>query len=195
MLTPAQREKLAEKNLKLVYYVVNQFINCGIPYDELFSVAIVGFAKAINTYDSQRNVKFSTYAYNCIKNEILFFLRKEKMHLQNDVSLNKILAVDKKGNNFNLEQIVKERKKESYAEEVVIEKENMEYLEKVLNQLSDREYYIIAHRYGLNNAEIKTQKEIAEAIGMSQANVSKLEKTILEKIKRLLFCKYKITGY
>lgn len=191
LLTEAERNQIAEENYALVFYVVKMFRNSGVSYDELVSIASLGYAKALSAFDTEREVKFSTYAINCIRNEILFFLRKEKKHMQNSVSLNTVLAVDKNGNNLSIEDIVSsEDTGQKSLEEKVTLKEDMETLLEALDCLTEKERYIIIHRYGLYSEKIKTQKDIANDIGMSQANVSKMEKNILEKLQKVLKNKY-----
>jgi RNA polymerase sporulation-specific sigma factor len=193
LLTKEQKEALAEENYSLVFYVVKMFQNSGVSYDELVSIAMVGYAKALNSYDTDRNVKFSTYAINCIRNEILFFLRKERRHMRYNVSLSTILSMDKNGNNLSLEETVSNLDvNEISLEDDVLVSDDIKYLQLALEHLTPKERYIITYRYGLDRGIIKTQKEIADHIGMSQANVSKMEKSILDKIKKILKEKYNI---
>jgi RNA polymerase sporulation-specific sigma factor len=191
LLTEDEKNVIAEENYSLVFYVVKMFQNSGIPYDELASIAIVGYAKALNAFDTERNVKFSTYAINCIRNEILFFLRKEKGHMKNNVSMNMILSMDKNGNNLSLEETVSnlDNDKTSLEEDVLLA-DDVKILSYALEHLTPKERYIVTYRYGLDKGIIKTQKEIANHIGMSQANVSKMEKNILDKVKKILKEKY-----
>lgn len=187
MLTPEEKEQLAEENSSLVFYVVKMFQGSGVSYDELVSVAMVGYAKALNTYDTKRNIKFSTYAINCIKNEVLFFLRKEKRHIKNSVSLSSVLSTDKNGNNLLLEETVSNYDlQDRSVEEKVITADDIEKLRKIVEELPEKERYIITYRFGLDGGIIKTQREIADDIGMSQANVSKIEKNTLDKIKQMM---------
>lgn len=197
LLTEEEREKMAEENVSLVYYVVKSFLSSGIPYDELVSIGMVGYSKALFAYDSERNVKFSTYAINCIKNEILFFLRKEKNHMRNNISFNYVLATDKNGNNLSLEETLSETKDDDVRslEENVVFDDSVEGLKEAIKFLTPKEQYIITYRYGLDRGIIKTQKEIADTIGMSQANVSKIEKNILQKVKKILKEKFHIVNY
>ncbi|WP_257985744.1 sigma-70 family RNA polymerase sigma factor [Bacillus sp. M6-12] len=191
LLTNEEKNVIAEENLSLVFYVVKMFQNSGIAYDELSSIAMVGYAKALNAYDTERNVKFSTYAINCIRNEILFFLRKEKGHMKNNISMNTILSMDKNGNNLSLEETVSnlDSDKASLEQDVMVA-DDVKFLNFALEHLTPKERYIVTYRYGLDRGIMKTQKEIANHIGMSQANVSKMEKNILEKVKKILKEKY-----
>ncbi|WCK56937.1 sigma-70 family RNA polymerase sigma factor (plasmid) [Aneurinibacillus sp. Ricciae_BoGa-3] len=187
LLTNEEKNQIAEENYSLVFYVVKMFQNSGVSYDELVSIAMVGYAKALNAFDTERNVKFSTYSINCIRNEILFFLRKEKGHMRNNVSLNTVLSIDKNGNNLSLEETVSTQDNdENSLEEDVMVADDVKFLTLALDHLTTKEKYIIINRYGLNGCDIQTQKEIANHIGMSQANVSKMEKSILDKVKRIL---------
>lgn len=191
LLTEEEKNTIAEENMKLVYYVVKNFQNSGIPYDELASIAIVGYAKALNAYDTSRDVKFSTYAVNCIRNEILFFLRKEKGHMKNNISMNTILSMDKNGNNLSLEDTVSNKdNNETTLEQDVLVADDVKFLHLALEHLNEKEKYIMTYRYGLDRGIVKTQKDIASHIGMSQANVSKMEKNILEKVKKILRDEY-----
>lgn len=194
LLTEAQKNAIAEENFSLVFYVVKMFQNSGVSYDELVSIAMVGYAKALNAYDTERNVKFSTYSINCIKNEILFFLRKERNHVRNSVSMSSVLSMDKNGNSLSLEETVSGMDKdERSVEDGIVLSGDIELLHLALTDLTDKEQYIITYRYGLDRGIIKTQREIADAIGMSQANVSKIEKNILDKIKKILKDKYNMS--
>lgn len=194
LLTNEEKEITAEQNYSLVFYVVKMFQNSGVSYDELVSIAMVGYAKALNAFDNERNVKFSTYAINCIKNEILFFLRKERTHVKNNVSMNLILSTDKNGNALSLEETVSKNDTDDSKslEQDVLLSSDIAMLYKSLGDLTDKERFIITYRYGLDRGIIKTQREIADSIGMSQANVSKIEKNILDKIKKILKDKHHV---
>ena len=186
-LTDEEKATYAEENMALIHYVLKKITNTGIAYDELHDAGMMGYAKALDNYDKSRAVKFSTYAINCIRNEVLFFIRKEKKHLDNDISLNKILSTDKDGNNLQLEEIVAdERLGTRSLEDIVLAQENRSMLLDALQYLKKDEQFIIIYRYGLDRGIIKTQKEIATEIGMSQANVSKMQKNVLQKLKLIL---------
>lgn len=193
-LTDEEKDQYARENESLVFYVVKMFQHSSVDYEELVSIAMVGFAKALHAFDKNRNVKFSTYAINCIKNEILFFLRKERNHVKNSISMSSILSMDKNGNSLSLEETVStlDVDERSVEDDIVLSGE-IELLRKALKDLSEKEQYIITYRYGLDRGIIKTQREIADAIGMSQANVSKIEKNILDKIKKILKDRFQMT--
>lgn len=186
-LSMEEKNKIAEENLPLIHYVLKSLNNTGVMYDELFSVGMVGYAKALDSYDKSREVKFSTYAINCIKNEVLFFLRKENKHNQNTTSLNKILSIDKNGNNLELEEIMADDKMgDKGLEDIILEEENKQVLLKAMEYLKEEERFILIYRFGLDRGIVKTQKEIADTINMSQANVSKIQKNCLHKLKLIL---------
>lgn len=180
--TEEEAEEVARENVKLVYYVANYFQTTGISVDELSSVGFLGYAKAIKTYDKNRNVKFSTYAINVIKNEIFYFLRREKKHRTNNTSLNKILSTDQNGSPFELSDILEDDKFTPLDEEAVIS-DRLSILLEIIDRLPENERYIILNRFELTGNVKKTQKTIAEEINMSQANVSKLQKNAIKKLK------------
>lgn len=195
LLTTEEKELIASENFTLVYYVANSFRNTRIDLAELVSIGVVGYAKALNAYDTTREVKFSTFAINCIQNEILFFLRKEKKHMQNNISMNLILSTDKNGNSLNMEDIVSEESGDTRSLEEGAELNSDIYaMRMAIKDLSPKEQYIVTYRFGLDRGIIKTQSEIAEIIDMSQANVSKIEKNILVKMENLLKNKYHMDG-
>jgi len=182
-LTKEITELFARANISLVYFVVNQYIGTRIPYDELVGLAMFGYAKAIDSYNPERNVKFTTYAVKCMTNEILFFLRKENRH-KVVTSFNTPLSTDGEGNSLLLGDLIDEDYvDEKSLEEKIIDKEREDYIRSKIKDLTEEEKYIIMHRYGIDGAKFKTQREIAKDIGMSQANVSKLERNILDKMK------------
>lgn len=193
-LNPEEKDILAAKNIPLIHSIVKKFANTGIEYSELLSTGYVGYAKALDTYQKGKGVKFSTYAYRCIKNEILYFLRREKRHRDNDISLYKPISTDKNGNVMTVDSTISniDMGDRSVEENVEMSETVKILLEIIDTHLNDNEAYIIKNRYGLGNIKPKTQKEIADEINMSQANVSKLEKGINDKIKKIMSSKYKI---
>lgn len=193
-LTSEERDILAAKNMALVHSIVKRFGNTGIEYNELLSAGFVGYTKALTTFAKGKDVKFSTYAYRCIKNEILYFLRREKRHRDNDVSLSKPMSTDKNGNVMTVESTISnEDMGVKSVEDNVIMGENVKVMIEIIqNDLTEIESFIMMERNGLNGHKAKTQKEIADDINMSQANVSKLEKNTMEKIRKIMMTKYKI---
>lgn len=185
LYTDEEAEIIAEENVKLVYFAANGFRSTGINIEELISVAFLGYAKAIKSFDKKRDVKFSTYAINCMKNEILFFLRKESKHRAKNISMNKILSTDPNGNPFELEDIIKDDQQGDVYDDIFHE-ERRDLLFEAIGRLSVKEQHIIIHRFGLTTGDKKTQKVISQEIDMSQANVSKLQKNAMDKLKRHL---------
>ena len=186
----SEKEKceIAEKNMRLIGYTAKKFNNCGISYDELVSIGQIGFAKALMSFDKNRKVSFSTFCINCIRNEILLNLRKEKKHMNNNVSLNKTLSTDKNGNELELEEILNfdDNSGCKSLEENVIADDDKKILMKALSDLKEKEKTVLIYRFGLLGKEKLTQNDIANMIGMSQANVSKIEKLALKKAKKQL---------
>ena len=202
ILTDEDKNRLAEENMSLVQYVVKRFINTGIDYDELFSVALMGYVKAINSYNPTRvtkqgkPIKFSTFAYRCIENEIFYFIRNDKKVREKTVSLQTTLSTDKNGNTLDLDSTLStESQGELSLEEEIAKKEVIGVLLEIINnELTEKERLIITHRFGIS-AENKTQNELAQMVNMSQANISKLEKNIMDKIKKIMISKYKIKSF
>lgn len=186
MFTVEEKNKIAEENLKLIHYVLKSFSNTGIDYDELESIGYLGFAKALNSFDKMKGIRFSTYAINCIVNEILFFLRKEKKHI-NNYSLNKELQVDNKGNVLTLEDTIEDTKfSEIGIDYNIMKEEEKQILLKAIKKLDDDEQYIMLYRYGVGGYKAKTQKQLAEELKMSQANISKIQRSCLRKLRFIL---------
>lgn len=184
-LTEEERNTYTEKNLGLVNHVAKKFINTGIDEEELVGIALEGYVKALNKYRKNKKTKFTTYAYRCMFNEILAYLRKEKKWTDNVTSINAPIGVDKNGNVLDLEKVLKEdRAKE--LDEVIISKDIDALIVDSLCVLNDIEKYIIIHRFGIAGKEEKTQKVIAVELNISQAYVSKLEKDCLYKIKKYI---------
>ena len=184
-LTDEERNIYTEKNLGLVNHVAKKFSNTGIDEEELVGIALEGYVKALNKYRKNKKTKFTTYAYRCMFNEILAFLRKEKKWHENVTSINAPIGTDKNGNVLDLEKVLKEdRLKE--LDEVVISKDVDALVLDSLSVLTDIERYITVHRFGIGGKEEKTQKVIALELNISQAYVSKLEKDCLFKIKKYI---------
>ncbi len=186
-ISEEEKNRLAEENVKVVYHVAKGFYSTGLDADEIISVGFLGYAKALDSYRTNRNTKFSTYAINCVKNEILYMLKKEKRHRLHNVSMNKTLSTDKNGNDLKLEEIVLDLddKSQKGLEFSLLEDEKNDKLKNIIyTKLTEREKYVITHRYELYGVKGKTQNELAEELGMSQANISKIEKNVLKKMKK-----------
>ena len=175
------RNKLIEHNLRLVVYIAKRFENTNIDIEDLISVGTIGLIKAINSYDNSKKIKLATYGARCIENEILMYLRKNNK-IKNNISLDEPLNVDWEGNMLLLSDILGTDPDEVFydAEKSV----ETEALAKCANKLSERERQIIKMRFGILGIEKKTQKEIADIMGISQSYISRLEKKVLSKLKK-----------
>ncbi|TCK01319.1 UNVERIFIED_ORG: RNA polymerase sporulation-specific sigma factor [Anoxybacillus amylolyticus] len=181
-----ERERIATENYPLIHYVARSFLSSGIPYEELVGAATIGFVKALNAYNQERETKFSTFAINCMKNEVLLLLRKELKHQYRCVSMEKVLSHgSRSGRDFLVEHTIAANEDDELVMRV-IQGEEKELLRRVLKHLSPRDRYILVYRYGLDRGIVKTQKEVAEAVGMSQANISKVERAILKRVRMLI---------
>ena len=177
------RSLLIEHNLRLVVYIARKFDNTGVGVEDLISIGTIGLIKAINTFNPVKNIKLATYASRCIENEILMYLRRNSK-TRMEVSIDEPLNVDWDGNELLLSDIlgtdddVISRKLEDEVE--------ITLLGKAINKLSPREQTIIRLRFGLNNADgkEKTQKEVADLLGISQSYISRLEKRIMKRLKK-----------
>ena len=173
--------ELIEHNLRLVVYIARKFDNTGVDLDDLISVGTIGLIKAVNTFNSDKNIKLATYASRCIENEILMHLRKISK-LKGEISLDEPLNVDYEGNKLLLSDIL------GTDPEIVHknseEGEERKILKKALSKLSLREKQIMNMRFGLDGEEEFTQKEVADILGISQSYISRLEKKIVERLKK-----------
>ena len=169
------KDQLIEHNLRLVVYIARRFENTGVDLDDLISVGTIGLIKAVNSFNAEKNIKLATYASRCIENEILMHLRRTSK-LKSEVSFDEPLNVDGEGNELVLSDImgtdgdVVYKRIESSVES--------ELLGKALLKLNQREREIMQLRYGLNGDNEKTQKEVADMLGISQSYISRLEKKI-----------------
>ena len=177
------RDKLIEHNLRLVVFLAKKYENTGYDLEDLVSIGTVGLIKGIDTYKVDKNIKLATYVSRCIANEILMFLRKNKKR-RTEISLEETLNYDAEGNTLCLEDVL------GTEDDIVatsFEKNiDKRYLEKELNNLNDREKKIMSLRYGLNNKDEYTQKEVASILGISQSYISRIEKKIINRIKESL---------
>lgn len=175
------RKKLIEHNIRLVIYISKKFENTNVDNDDLVSIGSVGLIKAINSYKSDKNIKIATYASKCIENEILMYLRKISKY-QKDISFDEPLNVDSEGNELSLNDLVPT---ETYLPQNELEnKGEKKLLWQILNNLTPREKDIMIMRFGLYGDEEKTQKEVADDMGISQSYISRLEKKIINRIRK-----------
>ena len=174
---------LIEHNLRLVVYIAKKFDNTGVGVEDLISIGTIGLIKAINTFNSGKNIKLATYASRCIENEILMYLRRNSK-LRMEVSIDEPLNVDWDGNELLLSDILGTDEDIIYRD---LENEvERKLLRKALGKLSRRERMIIELRFGLNHpsGQEMTQKEVADLLGISQSYISRLEKKIMQRLKR-----------
>ncbi len=174
-------EKLIEHNLRLVVYIAKRFQNTGIDLDDLVSVGTIGLIKAVGSFSSDKKVKLATFASRCIENEILMFLRRTAK-IKSEVSFDEPLNIDGEGNELVLSDVMGTdcdlvyKKIESGVEN--------DLLKEALLKLNSREREIMSLRYGLDGGEEKTQREVADMLGISQSYISRLEKKIILRLKK-----------
>ena len=177
------RNKLIEHNLRLVVFLAKKYENTKTDIEDLVSIGSIGLIKGINTYKIDKNIKLATYASRCISNEILMYLRKNKKR-RTEISFEDALNYDAEGNELHLEDILGTDEDIVYKEfEQGIDKTA---LEKELNLLNEREKQIMTLRYGLNNTEEYTQKEVATMLGISQSYISRIEKKVIKRLRNLM---------
>ena len=175
----AARKMLIEHNLRLVVFIARRFENTGIPLEDLISIGTIGLIKAVGSFDAEKKIKMATYASRCIENEILMFLRKTSK-LKLEVSLDEPLKTDWDGNELLLSDVLGTRPDTvSFELDQEIERE---ILRDALEQLNTREKQIIILRFGLGGQQERTQKEVADLLGISQSYISRLEKKILSRL-------------
>ena len=175
------RNKLIEHNLRLVAHIVKKFESTGHDIDDLIGIGTIGLIKGIDTYSPNKNVKLTTYVAKCAENEILMYFRSDKKNSKN-VSLYEGISYDKEGNEITILDVLKTEDVD-YLEDIYIN-DNVKLLKEYLNVLNDREKEIIKYRYGLDNTDEITQKEIAKKLGISRSYVSRIEKRAITKILR-----------
>lgn len=177
------RALLIEHNLRLVVYIAKKFDNTAVGVEDLISIGTIGLIKAINTFNPEKNIKLATYASRCIENEILMYLRRSSK-MKAEVSIDEPLNVDWDGNELLLSDILGTEEDTIYKD---LENEaERRLLNRAINQLSSREKLIVKMRFGLDHpdGEEKTQKEVADYLGISQSYISRLEKKIMQRLKR-----------
>lgn len=175
------RDMLVEHNLRLVVYIAKRFQNTGMDMDDLISVGTIGLIKAVGSFSPDKNVKLATFASRCIENEILMYLRRSAK-IKNEISFDEPLNVDAEGNELALSDVMGTDSDMVYKRiENGVEND---LLKEALGKLNKRERAIMELRYGLNGEEEKTQKEVADMMGISQSYISRLEKKIIVRLKK-----------
>ncbi|MGI6584624.1 MAG: RNA polymerase sporulation sigma factor SigE [Lutisporaceae bacterium] len=172
---------LIERNLRLVVYIARKFENTGVGVEDLVSIGTIGLIKAVNTFDPDKRIKLATYASRCIENEILMYLRRNN-RTKTEISFDEPLNIDWDGNELLLSDILGTDNDIIYR---YLEDEiDKQLLEIALRKLSEREKRIMELRFGLNDGVEKTQKEVADMLGISQSYISRLEKRIIKRLKK-----------
>ena len=177
----AARQLLIEHNLRLVVYISKRFENTGINIEDLISIGTIGLIKAVNTFNSGKNIKLATYASRCIENEILMYLRKINAQ-RTEVSFDEPLNTDWDGNELLLSDILGTDEDEVYRP--LEDDADRQMLMEAIDSLEAREREIILLRFGLPQGREYTQKEVADMLGISQSYISRLEKRIIDRLRR-----------
>lgn len=175
------RDELIEHNLRLVVYIARKFENTGVDLDDLISVGTIGLIKSVNSFNADKNIKLATYASRCIENEILMYLRRT-VKLKSEVSFDEPLNTDWEGNELVLSDVMGTDSDAVYKK--IENGVETELLSRALEKLGEREREIMRLRYGLNGEEEKTQREVADMLGISQSYISRLEKKIIARLKK-----------
>lgn len=181
------KQILVERNLRLVVYIAKKFENTGIDFEDLISIGTIGLMKAINTFNIDKNIKLATYASRCIENEILMQLRRNTK-IKNEISIDEPLNKDGDGNELLLSDIL--GTESDITSKSIEEEVDMKLLKIAISKLDNREKYIMQLRFGIeSNEKEKTQKEVADMLGISQSYISRLEKKIMNKMKKEIMSK------
>lgn len=177
----AIRTMLIERNLRLVVYIARKFENTGINIEDLVSIGTIGLIKAVNTFDPEKKIKLATYASRCIENEILMYLRRNSK-VRTEVSFDEPLNIDWDGNELLLSDVLGTENDTIYRN--IEEQVDRKLLHKALDKLTERERLIMELRFGLRDGEEKTQKDVADLLGISQSYISRLEKRIIKRLRK-----------
>jgi RNA polymerase sporulation-specific sigma factor len=175
------RSILIERNLRLVVYIARKFENTGVYVEDLISVGTIGLIKAVNTFNPEKKIKLATYASRCIENEILMYLRRNSK-IKAEISFYEPLNIDWDGNELLLSDILGTENDTVYN--LIEDEVDKQLLVMALKSLNDREKEIVRLRFGLNGTREKTQKEVADMLGISQSYISRLEKKIIKRLKK-----------
>lgn len=178
---PEAQQILIERNLRLVVYIARKFENTGVCMEDLISIGAIGLIKAVNTFDPDKKIKLATYASRCIENEILMFLRKNGK-TRGEISLDEPLNTDWDGNELLLSDILGTEGDLIYRS--IEDQVDRDLLKQAINHLSGRDRAIVRLRFGLAGEKEKTQKEVADLLGISQSYISRLEKRIIVQLRK-----------
>jgi len=177
---PTVRSLLVEHNLRLVVYIAKKFENTGVGIEDLISIGTIGLIKSINTFKADKNIKLATYASRCIENEILMYIRKSG-NQRSEMSIDEPLSTDWDGNELLLSDIIAGDDDSVFRNMELTEDKRTIY--EAIDRLGSRENTIVQLRFGLCGGKELTQKEVADALGISQSYISRLEKRIMKKLK------------
>lgn len=177
----AARSLLIERNLRLVVYIARKFENTGINIEDLISIGTIGLIKAVNTFNPEKKIKLATYASRCIENEILMYLRRNNKR-RSEVSFDEPLNVDWDGNELLLSDVL--GTDDDIITRRIEERVDKKLLKKALTTLNDREKQIMELRFGIAGGKEKTQKDVADMLGISQSYISRLEKRIIKRLSK-----------
>ena len=180
------KKKLVEHNLRLVVYIAKKFENTGVGLEDLISIGTIGLMKAINTFNSSKNIKLATYSSRCIENEILMHLRRSN-RLKSEISIDEPLNQDGDGNELLLSDIL--GTDDDVTSRGVEDEVDKKLLKASISKLNSREKNIMELRFGFKTGKEKTQKEVADMLGISQSYISRLEKKIINKMKKEIMSK------
>ena len=180
------KQKLVEHNLRLVVYIAKKFENTGVGLEDLISIGTIGLMKAINTFNMNKNIKLATYASRCIENEILMHLRRSN-RIKTEVSIDEPLNQDGDGNELLLSDIL--GTDDDITSRRIEDEVDKKLLKISISKLNSREKNIMELRFGFKTGEEKTQKEVADMLGISQSYISRLEKKIINKMKKEILSK------
>ncbi len=177
------KDKLIEHNLRLVVFLAKKYEGTKVELEDLVSIGTIGLIKGINTYSIDKNIKLATYVSRCIDNEILMFLRKNKK-VNCEVSLDEPLSYDADGNELHLEDII--GTDSDIVTKGIEEKNDKKVMLSEIEKLNKRDKEIMTLRYGLLGNEEKTQKEVADILGISQSYISRIEKKVIKRIRNVI---------
>lgn len=180
------KQKLIEHNLRLVVFIARRFENTGVNLEDLISIGTIGLIKSISTYRRDKNIRLATYASRCIENEILMYIRKIS-NQKSEISLDEPINMDYDGNELLLSDIL--GTDEDTVTCALEDDVDLQLLRQALRQLPERERQIINMRFGLEGQRELTQKEVAEVMGISQSYISRLEKRIMQRLKKEMLLK------
>jgi len=175
------RKKLVEKNLRLVVYIAKKFENSMFNIEDLISIGTIGLMKAINSFNVEKNIKLATYASRCIENEILMYLRKTQK-LKTEISIDEPINTDAEGNDLALSDILGSESDNIFKQ--VEDSDNKKVIDLAIKNLDSREKVIMELRYGFDGKNELTQKEVADKLGISQSYISRIEKKVIERLKK-----------